>query len=353
LICSANGWMEIQGNKKVIYMIKIGLIGFAQGYYAVKYTSHLARLKGIRLTGVCDLGCDDSYTRECAFVSACDFANELKTRLYSDFHELLDQKPDAVIVANETHEHVKIVDAALSKGIHVFAAKPLTFKCEDVDYLRSKYNPLKQVLLCGNPLKYEKGLIDVKEQISQGKIGKIISMNLMINHEAMVNQEWERDVLRSGGPLGTYGVYLIDIIRWISGSDFKEIYAMGDNFVHKFIKTYDMVSVLARLHNGAICNLQLVSTISYEYPCVRLEVIGTEGSIAANYDNYDYLLKSNNAVQLGNLRYSEMGFDEIEHFIACIEKKETEKCSIDDMVYVTRGIAAIDESIRNRCIVSL
>ena len=217
-------------------MLKIGLIGFSQGYYAVKYTSHLARLKGIDLTGVCDMGCDDSYIKECAFVSARDFANELGTKLYSGFYGLLDQKPDAVIVANETYEHTKIADAALSRGIHVFVSKPLAFKIEDVECLRNRYNPLRQVLLCGNPLKYEKGLIELKEQINQGKIGKIISMNLAINHEAMVNQEWERDASRSGGPLGTYGVYLIDIIRWISGADFKEIYAMGDNFVHKSIK---------------------------------------------------------------------------------------------------------------------
>ena len=51
-------------------MLKIALAGFSQGYYAVQYTRYLSKLKEIDIIGICDMGMEETYVRECAFLSA-------------------------------------------------------------------------------------------------------------------------------------------------------------------------------------------------------------------------------------------------------------------------------------------
>ena len=62
-------------------IIKIGLVGFSLGYYAVKYTRYLSTLKKVEITGICDLGCSDKYALECASITPVDFSNELNDSL--------------------------------------------------------------------------------------------------------------------------------------------------------------------------------------------------------------------------------------------------------------------------------
>lgn len=325
-------------------IMKIGLVGFSQGSYAVNYTRYLSTLKKVEIAGICDLGCSDKYALECAFITPLDFSKELDAPLVHTLEDLFSLEPHGIIVTNETIDHCRIAANALQKDIHVFVAKPLTFILSQAVSIKKMASD--SVLLCGNPLKYEQGIVEIKELLEQKKLGNIISIRIMINHQAMIHQEWERDPGRSGGPLGTYGIYLIDLVRWLCSSDMKTIFAFGDNYMYSQIGSYDAISAVAKLDNNIMCNLQLISTIEYKYPFVCLEIVGTDGTVTTNYDNYSYLFSSTKSVETGSLRYSDMGNAEISHFLECIRGNSVERCNIDDMVHVANGIEAIDKSIK-------
>lgn len=61
-------------------MIRVGLAGFSQGYYATEYMSYLERFKEISVAAVCDCGESEEYVKECAFTTAQTFSEKMKLR---------------------------------------------------------------------------------------------------------------------------------------------------------------------------------------------------------------------------------------------------------------------------------
>lgn len=325
-------------------MLQFGLIGFSQGYYAVNYLRFLKRLKDIEITGICDCGRDDGYVRECAFLTAKEFAEEMSAPLFHDYRELLDKHPDAVLICSETCEHIEMAKEAVTRGVHTFVSKPLSFDPADVQSLLDKA-PGDVRLLCGNPLKYEHGIEEIKQKLGRNEIGTIYSVRLMINHLAMTQQVWERDPERSGGPLGTYGIYLCDLIRWVTGKEFSTVYAIGGNFGTPVIKGPDTVKVAARLTDGTLCSLELFSAVRHNYPFVQMELTGVGGTLMTKYDNYMTVTQTETGCRFGALRNNDMGAAEMEHFLDCIRNDRKERCSARDMLEVARVIKAVSHSL--------
>lgn len=333
-------------------MLKIALAGFSQGYYAVQYMRYLSRLKGIEVIGVCDLGMSEDYVRECAFVSAEDFAEELGCPLYHRYEEILAEKPDALLICSETKDHVKMAEMAVSLGIHTFVSKPLCFSYSQLGGLCGTKRA-DTCLLCGNPLKYEQGITEFRRRIRSGEIGKVYSIRMMLNHRAMTAQEWERDPAKSGGPLGTYGVYLFDLARWLTGEAICELAAFGDNFATPEIEAADTVKILGLQTDGSQCSLELYSGIQHEFPFVRIEAVGEKGTLVSNYDNYVFIEQTDKGAKLGCLRNSDMTAGEMEHFLDCILNDTEERCGLMDMIYVARCIDAVFQSMEQHAIIRM
>ncbi len=324
-------------------MIRIALAGFGQGYYATTYTRYLTRLKAVEAAGVCDFGESDAYVRECAFTTAAAFSGEIGAPLVHSFQELLALKPDAVLICCETAQHALLAKAALEHGVHVFVSKPLSFSSADTAMLRGAAKG--RTLLCGNPLKYEKGLEELHARIQAGSIGEVYSLRIMVNHPAMTEQEWERDAKRSGGPLGTYGVYLFDLAQWLSGQKLTRLYALADNFGTPEIFCPDTVKVLAYGDKGAQFSLEMYSAIRHAFPFVQVEAVGTKGTTVTRYDNFATVTRTRDGASLGSLRTSDMGAGEMEHFLNCIQGRDTERCGLAEMDYVARCIEAVVRSV--------
>ncbi len=334
------GWTGTPGGEQ---MIRIALAGFAQGYYAVMYTRYMARLKEVEIVGVCDCGEDDDYVRECAFTTAGEFAKEMNAQLVHSFIALLELKPDAVLICCETAQHAVLARAALEKGVHVFVSKPLCFSSCDTEMLKGAARG--KTLLCGNPLKYEKGMEELYTRLHNGEIGEIYSLRVMINHLAMTKQAWERDTARSGGPLGTYGVYLFDLAQWLTGQKLTQVYALADNYGTPEISGPDTVKVLGRGEKKTQFTLELYSAIHHDYPFVQVEAVGTKGTLITRYDNYATVAQTQRGTVLGALRSSDMGGGEMEHFLACVRGEVTERCGLIEMDYVARCVEAAWRSI--------
>ncbi len=333
-------------------MLKIALAGFSQGYYAVEYLRYLSKLKGIEVAVICDLGMDDAYVRECAGISAHDFADELQAFLCHSYENVLDLKPDALLLCSETKDHGRMAMEAVKAGIHTFVSKPLGFSFPQIRGL----NGLKRegvCLLCGNPLKYEQGIVEFHDRIQGGEIGKVYSIRIMLNHLAMTRQHWERDRSKSGGPLGTYGVYLFDLARWITGYPIEKMAAFGGNYATPEIMMEDTVKIAGIQAGGGQCSLELYAGIRHEFPFIQIEAVGTKGTLITNYGNYTMIGQTEKGAKLGTLRNTDMTMGEMNHFLDCILHKEAERCSLEDMIYVTRCIDAAFLSIKEQKIVHL
>ncbi len=324
--------------------MRVALVGFSQGYYAVEYTRYLSRLREAVITAVCDLGKDEAYVRSCAFVEAGVFAREMGAPLTHTLEETLATKPEAVLLCCETAEHTSLAEKVLAAGAHVFVSKPLCFSSAQADRLADVL-PAGLKVVCGQPLRHEDGVRELLKRINEGEIGRIYSVRVRLCHEAMIHQAWERDSRLSGGPLGTYGVYLFDLAHAFSGVKLDRLYAVGQNAATAEIKDMDTVKILAV--GGRIqFSLELFSAVGTPMPFLHAEIVGERGMLETGYENPATVARMSVGTKPGMLRTSDMTRGEMEHFLACVSGKCQPCCGVEDMRYITRCIEATRESIR-------
>lgn len=300
-------------------IIRVGTVGFAQGWYATLYSRACAQMKDVEFVGVCDLGETEAYVRACAETSAEAFAAELDVPLFHDLQDLLDLDLHALIVTSETADHHEHAIQAIRSGVHVFVGKPLTITRKAAEAILAALDEHPGiVLLPGQPGRYEDGMIQAHERIRKGEIGRPLMAYIYVNHPAMTNHEWEMRAERSGGPFIEFGSYPVDLAEWIIAAPIRSVYALGENFLHPQVDGPDNTQLLCRHTNGAISSLGVYTSIRWTYPFLGLEIIGERGCIRTDYHNYPVYVHGTEGISVQEPRYSLMNQREIEHFMDCV-----------------------------------
>src|ERR1044072_5807179 len=101
-------------------MIKIGILSLAH-HHGEAYISNLRGMQGVELLGVAD---DDPMRGQ-------TIAAQNRAQYFHTYEDLLEAKPDGVIVCTENNRHRPLVEMAASHGIHVLCEKPIATTLED------------------------------------------------------------------------------------------------------------------------------------------------------------------------------------------------------------------------------
>ena len=154
--------------------------------------------------------------------------------MYSSVNELLNSKNlDAVIVATPNQLHEKHTVSFLKNKIPVLLEKPISDNINSAKkIIRSAYKN-KTPLLIGYHRRHNSIVSKVKNLIDKGKLGKIVSANVLCwlyKHKEYYNEKWR--VSKGGGPLGINLVHDIDMICYLLGS-IKYVQAFTANKTRK------------------------------------------------------------------------------------------------------------------------
>lgn len=335
-------------------MLKMGLVGFAQGYYATLYSRICARRKDIDFVGVCDLGMPAADVLACAETTAEAFAGELGVPLFHRFEELMAQKPEALIVTCETADHHCYTLQALDQGVHVFTGKPLaTTSAAARTIVAALEKKPGLIVLPGEPARYEDAMIQARQRLQAGEIGKPLMAHFFVNHPAMTNHAWQMDNIRSGGPLFEFGSYVVDLSEWIIGAEIVSVSALAANYMHPQIAAPDNAKILCRHSNGAMSSLDVCCSICWNYPFLGLEIIGEKGCLRADYHNYPIYVHKPEGCVAPEPRYSPMNQREIEHFIECVQEKAQPLITPQEFLSTACVLEAIFESLQKQTFVEV
>ena len=126
---------------------------------------------------------------ECARLTAEDFTNEIGCELIHDLDQFFALDLDMVMIASEVWEHAGHAIQALQHGCHVFVAKPLSFKPEEVISVMEQAKLHDRLVLSGNPLRYDSSLNLMVDRVRNGDIGKPTNIRVFLHHMAMLNQD--------------------------------------------------------------------------------------------------------------------------------------------------------------------
>ncbi len=207
-------------------------------------------------------------------------------RRLASLDELLDLKPDGVVIATPSALHAHEALAALLAGCVVFCQKPLgrtAEECRDIVSTARQVNRLLDVDFCYRRVQ---GVADMRQLVRQGALGEVYAAHLVFHNAYGPDKPWYYDANQSGGGcLMDLGIHLVDLLLWIMGS--REVtdvsarmLAKGRPLVNRGRDVEDYAVAQLDLANGAIATL----SCSWGLPAGQDAVIeasfyGTEGGV--------------------------------------------------------------------------
>ncbi|GAK60489.1 hypothetical protein U27_00386 [Candidatus Vecturithrix granuli] len=205
---------------------------------------------------------------------------EIETYYLKYEDALQDKNVDAVVVVSPTVYHRDIVVAAAQAGKHILCEKPMAMTVEECDEMNKAVEENKVKLQIGFMRRFDKSFMYAKERIDAGDIGDVVLVK-SLTHGPSIPQRWQYDIAKSNGPLAEVNSHDIDTVRWYTGSEFKEVYAIAGNYRcpearAEFPDFYDNVAMVISFDNGMQGFIDGAVSVRYGYDS-RVEIIGTKG----------------------------------------------------------------------------
>jgi myo-inositol 2-dehydrogenase/D-chiro-inositol 1-dehydrogenase/scyllo-inositol 2-dehydrogenase (NAD+) len=213
------------------------------------------------------------------------------TRGCADYREVLrDATIGAVVVATPSASHHEMVIAAARAGKHILCEKPMAISAAECDDMLAAVEDAGVKLQIGFMRRFDAGFLAAKQRVDAGEIGRVVLIK-SLTHGPSTPKPWMYDIRQSNGPLSEVNSHDIDTLRWFSGSEFDEVYAIGGNYRspaarQQYPDFYDNVILAARMTNGMQGFISGAQGVQYGYDA-RCEILGeqgliTVGSLAAN-----------------------------------------------------------------------
>jgi predicted dehydrogenase len=154
-------------------------------------------------------------------------------RYYTDYHKLLQEELDVLIVCLTNEIAPEVTIAGLEKGLHVFCEKPPGRDVTDIEKVivcENKHPNLK--LMYGFNHRYHESVQEAQQIIQSGELGKIINLRGVYGKSKLItfNQpDWRtRRDIAGGGVLLDQGIHMVDLMRLFAG-EFLDVHSFISN----------------------------------------------------------------------------------------------------------------------------
>jgi predicted dehydrogenase len=334
--------------------IGIGIVG--SGRAGMIHARNFARLvPGARVVSISD-------PLEAARAAAKGELGEVAD--YANYLELLDDAAvQGVLIAAPTALHLEITVAAAERGKHVFCEKPMAMNAAECDAMIAAADKAGIVLQIGFMRRYDDSFRAAYERVQAGEIGDVVLVK-SCTHGPSYPQPWMFDLAQSNGPLAEVCSHDIDTVRWFTGGEFTEVYAIAGNYRTPEARAsypdfYDQVLLSARFSNGAQGSITGAQGVQYAYDS-RVEIIGTHGLISIGSLNAgttvictrDKELRRPSVVSWTNLYRDAYLAEDIE-FITAIREQRPARVTGRDGRAAVAVVNAGNRSIIERCPIAL
>lgn len=249
--------------------MKIGIISFAH-MHAMSYASAINGMEGATLAGIAD----DNEER------GRKYAESFNTTYYKNYHDLLGADIDAVIVTSENSLHHEHTVAAAKAGKHVLCEKPLAINLDEMEDMIRACEANQVFLGTAFPVRFNTPIQQAKKIVEQGVLGDILAIK-GTNRGTNPGGWFIEKEKSGGGAVLDHTVHVVDIMRWFTGAEVKEVYAeIGSVYTDTPIDDCGIISM--EFTNGMIATLDCSWSRNDAYPTwgdVTLEIIGTKGTL--------------------------------------------------------------------------
>lgn len=257
--------------------MKVGIVGSCGHNSSVTKTAETHR--EFTICGVCpgpeETSCDSLFARA--------QKSNPGVKRYPDYETLLrEEQPDIVAITSYCGFHASIAAACIRRGIHVFTEKPAATTFEQLEELETVYGAQEKAKLSAMMLsRFHASFQAVKKAYEEGKIGELRMIYAQKSYQFGARAGMYENPDYYGGTIPWVGSHAVDWISWLSGLEFRSVYARESRVGNRGIGELETTAVCTfELEKEvlAVCTLDLFRPVGAgKHGDDRIRLVGTEG----------------------------------------------------------------------------
>jgi|GEM_PF-665406 len=306
------------------------------------WLARLTKRNDVQVVGVCDLTeqmCNhaldahlpDGYKRPAVFTDP--------SAMYEKF------QPDASFIVTVHGLHYEHVKLALNHNCHVSVEKPLATLTEHAHELYELATAKDRLLQVAFNFPYSQRSSGVREQILDGKYGRVQAINAVICQPwmSMHRNTWRMDPqLSGGGMLYDTGTHLLQAVLYLSSAEPVEVFASID---HLDCPVDINGSVLIRFADGSSADVTIIGNAP---AACRINVLLDRATMQfTSLHGHDVTINDDTGREM-ELEPIDRSKRHDDNFLGAIRKQEPLRTTAIDGVRVCELLDAICESARLR-----
>src|SRR3954454_4356016 len=313
----------------------------------------------------------------------------------SDWRSVVDDPEiDIVDISTPNDTHREIAIAAARAGKAIMCEKPLGLDVEECEEILAAARKARVVHMVCHNYRRIPAIALAKQMIERGELGDRI-----YHYRARYAQDWLTDPkfplvwrlqsqIAGSGAHGDINAHIIDLGRYLIG-EFAEVSAVMKTFVRQrplrsgsrktgCVTVDDAVSTVGRFRNGAIANLEATRFAPGRKNSIKLEINGSGGSLAFDFEEMNRLRFYNSADPADRRGFRDILVTEAQHpfmeswwppghligyehtfvhtvadFIRAVVKRKSVQPTFEDGLRTQQVLDAISRSLKERRMVTL
>jgi predicted dehydrogenase len=210
---------------------------------------------------------------------------------------------DLVDICTPNSLHMPIAVAAARAGKHIICEKPMAMNADEAKKMLDAVRQADVRNMVAFNYRRVPAIALARQIIEQGKIGRVTHFNAVYYQDWLVDPSfpyvWRHDVKKGGsGAHGDMNAHTVDLARFLVGeieavSGAKEIFVkerpLSDGSGKATVTADDAMFFIARFCDGALGTFMATRFATGRKNYLRLEIFGSEGSMAFNLERLNEL----------------------------------------------------------------
>jgi myo-inositol 2-dehydrogenase/D-chiro-inositol 1-dehydrogenase len=203
--------------------------------------------------------------------------------LSPDLDDLL-TRVDALVITTSTSGHAPALRAALTAKVPVFCEKPVASTLSETIELVRLVEEAEVPVQVGFQRRFDAGYRRAREAVVSGELGFLHTVRANTHDQSPPPAAY---IPTSGGLFRDCSIHDFDVLRFVTGREVASVYAVGANKGASFFADagdVDTAAAVLTLDDGTLVTVSATRYNGGGHD-VRMEVMGSEGTIGVGYDD--------------------------------------------------------------------
>jgi myo-inositol 2-dehydrogenase/D-chiro-inositol 1-dehydrogenase len=214
---------------------------------------------------------------------AAQVADKLGVPTVASFDELLGSQLDGLVVAAATKAHPELIAAGVDAHLPVFCEKPVAADVPGTRQVADHVRRADGTVQIGFMRRFDAGYRAAREALRSGALGELRRVHVVTADPHPPSSMY---VPISNGIYRDLHIHDFDAVRWVTGCEVREVFALGKNrgdAVFAQANDVDEATTLLRLDDGTLVTMQGSRYNGAGYD-VRMELAGTKDTWVVGLD---------------------------------------------------------------------